>query len=251
MKEIISRKHPKYNLVVCNNGDVFNQKGKLLSGGNGRYKRVSARDSENNLKHLLVHRLVVEVFIGEIEEGMVVNHVDGNKLNNNADNLEICTPKENVHHAMRTGLMKPVVGEDAGGALLKESEVVKIYQLIKDGLTNQQIADMFGINFRTVSLIRPGTRWKHLFHKHFDKPLQSKSTDKDLAFCFEVIEKLPYMTNIGISVMYNLEPSLVSRVRSKQTWIKIWEMYNSCATTIPQGSTPQAIGGGNAESLTT
>jgi hypothetical protein len=251
MKEKVCRKHPKYNIVVCDNGDVFNQKGKLLTGGNGRYKRVSARDSENNLKYLSTHRLVAEVFIGEIEEGMVINHKDGDKLNNNADNLEICTPKDNVHHAIRTGLMKPVVGEDAGGALLKESEVVMIYQLIKDGLTNQQIADMFGVNFRTVSLIRHGTRWKHLFDKHFNKPLQSKSTNKDLQFCFEVIANLPYMTNKEISVMYNLEPSLVSRVRSRGTWATVWKMYDSCATTIPQGSTSQAIGGGNAESLAT
>lgn len=42
-----------------------------------------------------VHRIVYETFKGRILEGMQVNHIDENKLNNRVENLNLMTPKEN------------------------------------------------------------------------------------------------------------------------------------------------------------
>jgi hypothetical protein len=55
-----------------------------------------------------VHRLVAFAFIenDEPEAKTQVNHIDGNKLNNNADNLEWIKPSDNVKHAIKTGLFK-------------------------------------------------------------------------------------------------------------------------------------------------
>lgn len=49
--------------------------------------------------YVKVHQLVVEQFIGHVEDGLVINHKDGNKKNNNVNNLEITTVKENTIHA--------------------------------------------------------------------------------------------------------------------------------------------------------
>lgn len=56
---------------------------------------------ECKCKQFLVHRLVVETFIGEIPKGLVINHKDENKQNNNVDNLEICTQKYNLNYGTR------------------------------------------------------------------------------------------------------------------------------------------------------
>ena len=55
-----------------------------------------------------IHRLLAITFLDSnknvIKNKLEVNHKDGNKLNNSIDNLEWITKRENIHHAMRTGL---------------------------------------------------------------------------------------------------------------------------------------------------
>lgn len=51
-----------------------------------------------------IHRLVAENFLPKIDGKPVVNHIDGDKLNNNVNNLEWCTQSENVQHAWNNGL---------------------------------------------------------------------------------------------------------------------------------------------------
>ena len=52
-------------------------------------------------KMVYVHIIVAETFIENINDNLVVNHKDGNKLNNNIDNLEWCSYSENNLHSYR------------------------------------------------------------------------------------------------------------------------------------------------------
>ena len=56
----------------------------------------------------LVHRCVAMAFIENPNGYRTVNHIDGNKENNNVSNLEWLNDSDNQKHAYRTGLRKPL-----------------------------------------------------------------------------------------------------------------------------------------------
>ncbi len=73
-----------------------------------------------------VHRLVAAAFVPNPSNAPEVNHIDGNKLNNHASNLEWCTRKQNMAHAFATGLCRVVCGERAPASKLQDSDVSEI-----------------------------------------------------------------------------------------------------------------------------
>lgn len=68
------------------------------------YLRVPLTDKNHIKKYYLVHRLVAMTFIPNEKDLPQVNHIDGNKLNNNVENLEWCTREDNIKHAYKIGL---------------------------------------------------------------------------------------------------------------------------------------------------
>lgn len=86
--------------VIYSNGTKTNYKERLLKQEitKDKYKRVTL--SQNNIqKRYQVHRLVSEYFLENTFNKPCVNHINGNKLNNNVSNLEWCTYSENERHS--------------------------------------------------------------------------------------------------------------------------------------------------------
>ena len=71
------------------------------------YRYAMIQLSNGKQKNCRVHRLVAEHFLPNPDNMKEVNHKDGNKDNNRADNLEWCTRSHNVKHSFDTGLNKP------------------------------------------------------------------------------------------------------------------------------------------------
>lgn len=73
------------------------------------YPHVSLYDNRKR-KSVTIHRLVADAFVDNPDNKPQVNHIDGNKYNNNYTNLEWCTASENMQHAFDTGLSKANCG---------------------------------------------------------------------------------------------------------------------------------------------
>ena len=68
------------------------------------YEYVILSSKEEKHKTLTVHRIVAKTFIPNPEEKEDVNHIDGNKLNNNVNNLEWTTTQENIKKRYEIGI---------------------------------------------------------------------------------------------------------------------------------------------------
>lgn len=95
-----------YGINKCGDVCSFRKKKLLKQGQWGAYKSV-ALSKKGKTYYFRVHRLVATIFIPNPNNLPQVNHKDGNKMNNNLDNLEWCTCSYNIKHGYSIGLTKP------------------------------------------------------------------------------------------------------------------------------------------------
>ena len=137
------------------------------------YVATTLGDGKQSYKY--VHRLVAEAFIKNKHDKPQVNHINGIKGDNRAENLEWVTPAENIRHAIDTGLLKYKkkekeiknskysLGEEVNGSKLTPEEVIEIRVLWELREFKQvELAEKFGVDNSTINDIIRRKQWKHI-----------------------------------------------------------------------------------------
>lgn len=105
-----------------------------------------------------VHRLVALAFCSGAADGLTVNHIDGDKSNNVARNLEWVSLARNTQHQWETGLID-LRGEKSPMSKLTSKQVVYIRRLLAQGIPAHTLAVVAGVSHRMIGKIRDGTAW--------------------------------------------------------------------------------------------
>ena len=113
-------------------------------------------------KTVRLHRAVAKAFIPNPENLPEVNHIDGNKLNNHASNLEWTTHKKNMEHAYSTGLAKNGFGDESSRSILTAEQVAYIRAVHKPGdkeFGQTALGRKFGVTNSCVWRVVHGDNW--------------------------------------------------------------------------------------------
>lgn len=213
--------------LIDENGNIFNHITKkelkpwIINSG---YKVINLYEKGSSIR-VLLHRLVANTFIGEIPPKYTVNHIDGNKLNNNVNNLEIITFIENVHHAVRTGLMTS--GEDNYNSKYTNEQVHEACRLISLGKHSlSDIAEMVGIGYNRLCQIYHGDKWKNISkHYDFSKPLPVGGSKKREPFSLKERLIIYKLWDLGYS---NKEITCILHYpKTQKIYAALWDLKRS------------------------
>ena len=161
---------------ISKNGDVFNKKNKKLKvtkccSGTSYFQVCLS--NKGKTKNFLVHRLVALNFIPNPENKPQVNHIDGDKFNNNVSNLEWVTASENLIHSIRV-LKNPKPPQNWLGKFgEKHNRSKKIYEFDLEGVLLNEYES--GLDFqRKTNIHHSSASWsiknkKPIFNKLYSR----------------------------------------------------------------------------------
>lgn len=218
--------------------------GHIMTGG---YPGVSLTNDEGVICQLKVHRILAMAFLknDDPENKNQVNHIDGNKENNEISNLEWCTPKENTQHSVDMKLKPPVYyHEDI--KLPDESELVYdwrkpksyldvteddvhvICQYLQDGYRVCDVSSMLAVDRRFIQALRDGDKkpWLHVTELYDFSKLRRKrqtSPEKVHKVC-EYLQNTDRSMN-SIAIELDIDRKVVAGIRHRKFHLKISSEY--------------------------
>ncbi len=136
------------------------RRGQIRSTSNDGYGYLRLYLRKNGKsERWLVHRLVATVFVPNPENKPLINHKDGNKNNNEPDNLEWVTTQENTKHAVLNGLHSYMRG---GKSAIGPDDIPNILKRIASGEKKQSIANDYEVSKDAICRIKSGETWTRI-----------------------------------------------------------------------------------------
>lgn len=231
-------------------GKIYSLKSnRYLSGwiGTGGYPCVVLTDDEGKLHQLKVHRVLAFAYLknDDPDNKDQVNHIDGDKENNNISNLEWCTPQENSQHAVDMKLKPPVYyhediklpdesdlihdwREPKSYLDVTEDDVHIICQHLQDGYRVCDVSSMLAVDRRFVQALRDNEKrpWFHITSLYDFSKLRRKrqmSPEKVRKVC-EYLQNTDRSMN-SIAEELNIDRKTVSGIKNRKFHLKISSEY--------------------------
>lgn len=226
-------------------GYFITEDGRVLSNKSGTIKELKqSEDTKGYMRISLnprglkgkkvnarIHNLVAEAYIGKKPEGLTVNHIDGNKLNNHYTNLEYITYRENNLHAYKLGLKKGVVHK------LTDEDAYKLIELYNRGVEASVLAKTYNVTQHYVYQLVHGRRKGHI-RAQYDKTIRTtKKLTNEL--CAQMIREVlngadPHET----AEKYAINTNYLHEIMRKEKRLNAWELIGIDTPTIPQNKLP-------------
>lgn len=162
-----------------------------------------------------VHRLVAKAFVPNYDNKPQVNHINGIKTDNRAENLEWVTNSENMEHATNNGL-RP--------SKLSEEDVHKICSMLEDKtIYASDIAKIFNINPGDIYAIIVGKIWKRISCQYNIQRRKRLTEDEVHEICKLLCKGIDYK---AIAEMFAVSNAVIQRIKYRFNWKHISKDYD-------------------------
>lgn len=150
--------------TIYENGDVYHGNIKIQQRPSNPDGYACFTDGrKNNRISIKAHTVVGKLFVDNPNNYPEIDHLDGNRMNPNMNNLEWVTHEENIKRAYEKGKYKShITGEDNPKAKLKEDIIRNIRKDFENGLTQNKISTKYKVPWSTVHNIVTYQTWKHV-----------------------------------------------------------------------------------------
>ena len=126
-----------------------------FNNGNG-YRRYEKRINGKRVKFYL-HIESYKMHKGEIPQGLYVRHLCNNPGCFNPEHLDIGTQKDNMQDAVKAG--RQAKGTKIPQSKLNEKKVLEIRKLYSEGMSQKELAKMYGVNSSSISYVVNKKTW--------------------------------------------------------------------------------------------
>lgn len=118
------------------------------------------KNNGGNSKHAKVHKVIAEQFVPNPENKPYVNHIDSNKVNNDASNLEWVTHLENIKHYNQYCIR--TTGKSNATAILTKDNMLAIIELREKGVSCKEVGRIYCVSEHTITLAYKRMGVQHL-----------------------------------------------------------------------------------------